>query len=108
MLGREMRDAFPMVPLAPNQGVGMAIMSYNGRINFGLLGDWDLLHDIDDLADDLRASLTELAEIAGVELSPPPEVGKRTGRNGQSRRERERFRQRAEEAATTEPAPSES
>jgi WS/DGAT/MGAT family acyltransferase len=108
MLGREMRDVFPVVPLAANQGVGIAIMSYNGRLNFGLLGDWDLLHDIDDLANDLRASLGELAEIAGVELSPPLEVAKRTARNGQSRRERERFKERAEQAAGPEPAPTES
>jgi WS/DGAT/MGAT family acyltransferase len=108
MLGREMRDVFPVVPLAPNQGVGIAIISYNGRINFGLLGDWDLLYDIDDLAADMRAGLGELAEIAGVELSPPPEAAKRKARNGQSRRERERFKERAEQADAAEPAPSES
>jgi diacylglycerol O-acyltransferase len=92
--GRELRDVFPVVPLAANQGLGVAIMSYNGRINFGLLGDWDVLHDIDDLAKDLRTALGELAEVAGVELSPPPEPA-RLARNGQSRRQREQLRERA-------------
>jgi diacylglycerol O-acyltransferase len=107
MLGREMKDVFPVVPLAANQGLGIAILSYNGRINFGLLGDWDLLYDIDDLAADMRAALAELAGMAGVELSPPPEPVGRRARNGQSRRERERLKQRTEQAPGPEPAPQE-
>jgi diacylglycerol O-acyltransferase / wax synthase len=68
LLGRELSQPFPMVPLARNQGLGIALMSYNGRINFGLVGDYDLLWDIEDLAENLRESLAELAEEAGVEL----------------------------------------
>jgi WS/DGAT/MGAT family acyltransferase len=77
MAGRELKDLFPMVPLAPNQALGIAIMSYNGTINFGLVGDYDLMSDLDELADDLHASLAELADAAGVELSKPQ---KRAGR----------------------------
>ena len=36
LLGRELQDVFPMVPLAKNQGVCFGIMSYNGQVNFGL------------------------------------------------------------------------
>ena len=46
----------------------MAIVSYNGTINFGLVGDYDALHDLDDFAADLDESMAELAEAAGVEL----------------------------------------
>ena len=60
-----------MVPLASNQGLGVAIMSYNGRMNFGLVGDYDVLYDIDELGGDLYAALAELAGAAGVELSAP-------------------------------------
>jgi hypothetical protein len=60
-----------MVPLAPNQALGIAIMSYNGTINFGLVGDFDLMSDLDDLAEDLHASLAELADAAGVKLAKP-------------------------------------
>ena len=60
-----------MVPLAPNQAVGIAIMSYDGTINFGLVGDYDLMSDLDELAADLQVSLAELAAAAGVELSQP-------------------------------------
>jgi WS/DGAT/MGAT family acyltransferase len=69
LMGREMLETFPMVPLAKNQGLGIALLSYNGHINFGLVGDFDLLWDLDELADDVRASLAELAGAAGVELS---------------------------------------
>lgn len=73
LLGRELIEAFPMVPLVKNQGVGVAIMSYNGRINFGLVGDFDVLADLDDLAVDVQASLQELAAAAG--LTPVPAQG---------------------------------
>ena len=65
-------DPFPMVPLARNQGLGVAIMSHNGRMNFGLVGDLDLMWEIDDLAEDVADSLAELAEAASVELASPP------------------------------------
>jgi diacylglycerol O-acyltransferase / wax synthase len=69
LMGREMVDPFPMVPLAKGQGLGIALLSYNGRINFGLVGDYELLWDLDELAEDIRESLAELAGAAGVELS---------------------------------------
>ena len=69
LLGRRMLDPFPMVPLAKNQALGVALLSYDGHINFGLVGDYDLMWDLDDFADDLEESLAELADAAGVELS---------------------------------------
>jgi diacylglycerol O-acyltransferase / wax synthase len=71
LAGRRMLDPFPMVPLAKNQALGIALLSYAGHINFGLVGDWDLMWDLDDFADDIRESLEELAEAAGVELAAP-------------------------------------
>ena len=76
LMGHELRDLFPMVPLARNQALGVAIMSYNGKMNFGLVGDFDAMHDLDDLADDFVASLAALADAAGVALTS--ERGPRT------------------------------
>jgi diacylglycerol O-acyltransferase / wax synthase len=69
LLGRRMLDPFPMVPLAKNQALGVALLSYDGRINFGLVGDYDLLWDLDDFAEELERALAELADAAGVELT---------------------------------------
>jgi WS/DGAT/MGAT family acyltransferase len=65
LLGRRMERVFPMVPLAKNQGVCFGIMSYDGQVNFGLIGDYDAMGDLDDLAEDLDASIDELIEAAG-------------------------------------------
>ena len=67
--GRELLDVFPMVPLAMNQRLGIALMSYNGAINFGLIGDYDTMSDLEDFAHHLAESLEELAETAGVTLT---------------------------------------
>lgn len=65
LLGRELLDVFPMVPLAANQALCFGLMSYNGSIDFGLIGDYDAMPDLDDLAADLQASIAELAAAAG-------------------------------------------
>jgi diacylglycerol O-acyltransferase len=74
LLGRRMIDPFPMVPLAKNQALGIALLSYDGRINFGLVGDFDLLWDLEELAEDLEAALAELAEAAYVPTGDPEHV----------------------------------
>jgi WS/DGAT/MGAT family acyltransferase len=64
VLGREMEAVFPMVPLAQNQALCVGIMSYNGQINFGLVGDYEAMADLDSLALDLKASIEELSSAA--------------------------------------------
>jgi WS/DGAT/MGAT family acyltransferase len=65
VLGRELEDLFPVAFLPENQALAVAIISYNGRMDFGLLGDYDALSDIEDLAGDLEESLAELVAAAG-------------------------------------------
>jgi diacylglycerol O-acyltransferase len=74
LLGRELLHIFPMVPLAANQGVCFGLMSYNGSIDFGLIGDYDTMPDLDDLAADLEASIAELSEATG-RPAPKPALG---------------------------------
>ena len=66
LLGRPLRGLYPVVPLAKNQALGIAIMSYNGRLGFGLLGDYDAMADLDALRADLEASIRALAAAAGI------------------------------------------
>jgi WS/DGAT/MGAT family acyltransferase len=60
LLGRELEIVHPLVPLAQNTALGVAIMSYDGRISFGLNADFDALGDLDALADAFRAAIAEL------------------------------------------------
>ena len=48
VLGREMEEIFPVAFLPQNHVLAVAIMSYNGRIGFGLLADYDSVEDVDD------------------------------------------------------------
>ncbi len=66
MLGRELEAIYPMVPLAENTALGIAIMSYNGQLNFGLVADYDALPDLEVLAEELRAAIEELVAAAGA------------------------------------------
>jgi diacylglycerol O-acyltransferase len=68
MLGRRLSAMYPMVPLAANQALGVAIMSYDGQLNFGLNADYDALSDLEVLADELRASMAELVAAAGEDI----------------------------------------
>ena len=70
LLGRRLRRIYPQVPLAENCALGIAIMSYDGRIDFGLLGDYDALPDLEDVAAALEAAIAELADVAGVAPVP--------------------------------------
>jgi WS/DGAT/MGAT family acyltransferase len=65
VLGRELEAIYPMVPLAENTALGIAIMSYNGGINFGLTADYDALSDVEALADELRSAVEEFVAAAG-------------------------------------------
>jgi hypothetical protein len=60
VLGRKMESIFPMVPLARRQALCVGIMSYNGQVNFGLVGDYDAMADIESFGLDLEAAVAEV------------------------------------------------
>jgi diacylglycerol O-acyltransferase len=64
VLGRRMESIFPMVPLARRQALCVGIMSYNGQVNFGLIGDYDAMADLDSFALDLEAATAEAVATA--------------------------------------------
>ena len=43
VLGRELEDLFPVAFLPENHALAIAIMSYNGQVDFGLLADYDAM-----------------------------------------------------------------
>ncbi len=76
VLGRKLDDVFPLAFLPNDHALAVAIMSYNGAIDYGLLGDYDALPDIDVIADAIAAGTEELLQAARA---------KRAGRGGSSR-----------------------
>ena len=58
--GQPMVDLFPMAPLAANQALGIAVMSYNGQLGFGLIADYDALPDVGVVAEGIEKSIAEL------------------------------------------------
>jgi diacylglycerol O-acyltransferase / wax synthase len=71
VLGRQLEDLFPLAFLPKNHALAVAIMSYNGGLDYGLLGDYDALPDIDVIADGIDASLQELLDAAHTRSQPP-------------------------------------
>jgi WS/DGAT/MGAT family acyltransferase len=59
-LGKKMTEVYPVLPLSGNTTLGVALLSYNGTIGFGLLGDYDGAPDLAVLAEGIEKSLAEL------------------------------------------------
>jgi diacylglycerol O-acyltransferase / wax synthase len=86
VLGRKLEDLFPLAFLPKNHALAVAIMSYDGGIDYGLLGDYDALPDIDVIAEGIDASLRELLEAVPQarprEAEPAPASPGRTPPRG--------------------------
>jgi hypothetical protein len=67
--GREMQELYPVAFLPQNHALAIAIMSYNGAMNFGLLGDLDALPDMEIVADGIRRRTEQLLELARAETA---------------------------------------
>ncbi len=63
-LGREMLEYYPYVPLSHGVRVGTAVLSYNGRLAFGITGDFDTASDVGVLARAIKAGIRELKKLA--------------------------------------------
>lgn len=83
VLGRELQDLFPIAFLPENQALAVAIMSYNGAVDYGLLGDYEALADIDVVAQGIESSMEELLDAARqsearrLDAAPEPQPAKR-------------------------------
>jgi diacylglycerol O-acyltransferase / wax synthase len=60
VLGRRLLRVVPMVPLAERQALCVGIFSYDGRVDFGLVGDYDAIPGLHSLALDLERTIEEL------------------------------------------------
>jgi diacylglycerol O-acyltransferase / wax synthase len=71
LLGHVLSGLYPVVPLAQRQALGIAIMSYHGRLGFGLLGDYDAMPRLESLAGDLEQAIDALSAAANAKPARP-------------------------------------
>jgi WS/DGAT/MGAT family acyltransferase len=68
MLGARLLEAFPLVPLLENTGLGIALFSYDGKLCWGFNADYELMPDLRQFVRNVETAFRELAEAAGVGL----------------------------------------
>jgi diacylglycerol O-acyltransferase / wax synthase len=65
VMGRQMREAFPVSFLAAQHGLAVSILSYNGQINFGFLAEPRIVPDLHLVKEGVEEGLAELHRAAG-------------------------------------------
>jgi diacylglycerol O-acyltransferase len=73
LVGRRMLEYFPFVPLAGHVRIGVAIVSYDGGLSFGVTGDHETAPDVGALAEGIERGLAEL-----MPAPPAPRRARRT------------------------------
>jgi len=61
--GSLLREVHPFVPLAAKHAVGVAVLSYNGLVTFGISADSGSVPDLDVLAYGIEDGLEELGAL---------------------------------------------
>jgi len=64
--GAQMEEIWPLVPLAADHTVGIAVLSYAGKVFFGLSGDERTAADLEVLGAGIESAITELVELAAT------------------------------------------
>jgi len=72
VLGRELQDLFPVAFLPKGHALAVAVMSYDGGMDFGLLGDYDAMPDLEELGVLLSESVEELLELSSPARTSRP------------------------------------
>ncbi|MGH7893242.1 MAG: WS/DGAT domain-containing protein, partial [Candidatus Binatia bacterium] len=66
LAGSRLVEVYPHLPLFEQQGIGIALLSYVGRLYVCIAADWSLGPLLGQLMDRLEAELASLAEAAGI------------------------------------------
>ncbi len=64
--GRRMLESFPYIPLFASVRLAVAIFSYDGKLSFGVSGDYDTTADLQVLCDGIGRGLAELVAAAAI------------------------------------------
>jgi diacylglycerol O-acyltransferase / wax synthase len=72
--GAPLREVHPIVPLAAEHAVGIAIFSYDGLVTFGINADARSMHDLDVLTRGLDEGIEELRALVKARAEQHPET----------------------------------
>ena len=64
LLGARLLEFYPQLPLFENQGLAIAALSYADKVGIGLMGDWDILHDLPNFGRSIHQAFEELHTAA--------------------------------------------
>jgi diacylglycerol O-acyltransferase / wax synthase len=67
--GSKLLAQYPVMPIAENMGLSIAVTSLAGTMAFGITADWDTLPDIEVLAEGMDSSIAELRKAAEQEAA---------------------------------------
>jgi WS/DGAT/MGAT family acyltransferase len=70
-LGAPMREVHPLVPLAAEHALGVAVVSYDGQMFFGVVADADTVPDLGVMLGGMGAALSDLRALAGAGQTAP-------------------------------------
>ncbi|HVA06102.1 MAG TPA: wax ester/triacylglycerol synthase family O-acyltransferase [Acidimicrobiales bacterium] len=68
---RRMIRAYPYVPIGMQMRIGVAMLSYDGEVNFGITGDYDHAPDVEVMAEGISLGMDEMLTAAGAAPSIP-------------------------------------
>jgi WS/DGAT/MGAT family acyltransferase len=63
-VGARLLGMYPIVPLLPGCGLGIALFSYEGKLCWGFNADYELIPNLDDFAEDIGWAFEELRKAA--------------------------------------------
>ena len=69
LLGARLESLYSQVPIADTTALGIALVSYAGKLCWGFNADFESVPDLADFADAIEASFAQIARDAGVELA---------------------------------------
>jgi WS/DGAT/MGAT family acyltransferase len=78
LLGRRLDELVPVAFLAPNQALAVAVMSYDGGADIGLMGDYDAMPDLDRLAGYVEEEIAAFVELARPPARKNSDIPKQT------------------------------
>jgi diacylglycerol O-acyltransferase len=85
LLGRKLLELRPVAFLAPRNALAVAIMSYNGSVFINLIGDYDAMPDLEQLAGFVSEAIAELREVAAASSGGKAASDAELRKNGSSK-----------------------